>query len=650
MQRSAYLPPSPPAPWARPGAALARMAERLADPADRPALLWRAFWWPFWVWSDAPPPALPRREVQPPAELGLAGQAVVGGIDRVRRRLWLSHALAAVCRGLWLGVVFAALLMLIDVLSGPTFDPRLALAVGGLFLLAGLVLAGLCQPSRALTARVLDRSFGLHERLTTALDDLGLGVPAPGERAPVVYLQMADAANAIAVLRGDRRLRPMIPVREIVLIVLAALILATLAFVRGLGGNLPQLADARVPPFTPAVERPADPEPSQAEIEAASNPPTVQQVLERSDRSSQARRDLQALASALADQAVTRPAAEQIARGDYDAAGDQLRQAASQAGDLSQNARSALSSDLQKASDAMQPKTNGLQEATQDAAAGLQKGGEPARQEMTDLADAVQSAGSQVVPQGELASQMRSAQQAQAQNGGADRDAASGASQPSDPSSPSSASGNLGSGVTANASTDANQSGQQQSDASGANQGEGRQGQPGAGQPGQSNSPGQGQQGGEGAAQSPGDGSRNGAGMTAGQDQGNSALAQQGGGAGTGEAAQSPGGDKNAAGASQPTENGQAAANPNVSNGGQAESAPNALNGSQEQLALPAGSGQQGVQTSADGGSALRGSGSGVTAGSGYAEQGDVGKAGPDSNRVPPQHRDTVERYFGGDQ
>jgi hypothetical protein len=42
----------------------------------------------------------------------------------------------------------------------------------------------------------------------------------------------------------------------------------------------------------------------------------------------------------------------------------------------------------------------------------------------------------------------------------------------------------------------------------------------------------------------------------------------------------------------------------------------------------------------------MRGSGSGVTAGSGVAVQGEVGDAGPDSNRVPPEHRDTVERYF----
>jgi len=303
MQRSAPLPRLQPtgAPWQRARAALDHLGQQLADPVTRPSLLWHAFWALFWLWSDSPKPAQPARAAAVPRDLGLAGQAVVHGIDRLRRRLWVTLAAAAICRGIWLALSFAAVLMLVDVVGGPTFDPRPAAIVGGLLMLAGLVLAALSKPSRPLTARMLDRTFGLQERLSTALDDLGLGVPAPGERAPVVYLQMADAANAIAALRGDSRLRPAIPVREVVLVVFCALVLATFAFLRGLGGGLPDLAVAQVPPFTPAIERPAEPEPSAAELEAAAMAPTVQEVLERADRSAQTRRDLQALAAALAD-------------------------------------------------------------------------------------------------------------------------------------------------------------------------------------------------------------------------------------------------------------------------------------------------------------------------------------------------------------
>ena len=102
MQRPASLVRTPPAsaPWARPLATLADLRERLADPVTRPGLLWRAFWSPFWVWSDSPKPALPVRSAAVPAELGLAGEAVITGIDRSRRRLWMSHAIAAICWGI----------------------------------------------------------------------------------------------------------------------------------------------------------------------------------------------------------------------------------------------------------------------------------------------------------------------------------------------------------------------------------------------------------------------------------------------------------------------------------------------------------------------------------------------------------------------
>jgi hypothetical protein len=566
----------------------------------------------------------------------------MGGIDRLRRRLWVSHAAAAICRGIWLGIVVAAMLMLLDVVGGPTFNPLPAAVAGGVLLLAGIALAIVSRPSRQRTAQMLDRTFGLQERMTTALDDLGLGVPAPGARAPVIYLQMADAANAIAALRGDRRLRPTIPVREIVLIVLSALILSTLAFLRGLGGGLPELAAAHVPPFTPAIERPADPEPSAADVEAATMAPTVEEVMQRSDRSAQARRDLQTLATALADHAITRPAAEQIARGEYDAAIEQLRDASSQAGDLSQDAREGLGSDLDRAANAMQPETTGLHEATRDAASGLRQGDEPARSEMRDLADAVENAGKQVVPQGELAAQMRSAQQAQAEQGeNSDQAAAPMDGDTSDASSGSNSSGDPGSGADADAGA--------AGDARSGNSPGGEEGQSGqSGQSGQAAVPGAAQQPGEGQSGQPSDASQPGAAAGGPDSEGDADSSSQGGGAGTGQSAEEAGERGPSSAANAMVGAGAGPADPNVSSGGGAEADPTALDGANERVALPSSSGQDGVQTAADGGSALRGSGAGVTAGSGSATQGDVGEAGPDSNRVPPQHRETVERYFSG--
>jgi hypothetical protein len=654
MQRSVPLPRVQPAGASceRARAALDHLGQQLADPVTRPALLWRAVWAPFWVWSDAPKPALPERGSAVPRDLGLAGEAVVTGIDRVRRRLWVTLAAAAICRGIWLALAFAAALMVLDVLGGPTFDPRPAAIVGVLLLLAGLVLAALSKPSRPLTARMLDHTFGLQERLSTALDDLGLGVPAPGERAPVVYLQMADAANAIAALRSDSRLRPVIPVREVVLVVFCALVLATLAFLRGLGGGLPELAVAHVPPFTPAIERPAEPEPSAAELDAATMAPSVQQVLERADRSAQTRRDLQSLAAALADHAVTRPAAEEIARGDYDAAGEQIRDAAKQAGELSPAGRNGLADDLQRASETMQPESNGLHEAARDAASGLRQDDESARTEMGDLADAVERAGQQVVPQNELASQMRNARQTQAQQG-ADSGQPGSQNQSGDPSdtgAQSSAGGDPGRGVDANASSgsagDATRS--ERGAQPGENGGDSAEGQSGqSGESGRATTPGDANQPGPGEGGAPGNASQRGSNAANGVESGgDSANAQQGAGAGTGESGNPTGEKGSTSPANLSIGAGEDPADSDVSTGGAAEADPTALEGANPGVVLPSSSGQQGVQTSSDGGSAMRGSGAGVTAGSGFAVQGEVGDAGPDSNRVPAEHRDTVERYF----
>jgi hypothetical protein len=650
MQRTIPLPWTTTFPaWERTRAALAETRQRLADPTTRPALLWHIFWAPFWIWSDAPVPELPRRSTPVPLGLGLAGEAVVSGLDRVRRRLWVSHGAAAICRGLWLAIAFAALLMLLDVLGGPVFDPRPAIAAGVVTLGAGLVLAVLSKPSRVRTARMLDRTFGLHERMGTALDDLGLGVPGDGERAPVVYLQMADAANAIAALRNDRRLRPALPVREVVLVVLCALLLTTLAFLRGLGGGLPELAPASVPVFTPAIERPVDPEPSAAELEAAAMPPTVQEVLERSDRSSRARRDLQALAEALDDHALTRPAAEQIARGDYASASEQLRDASSRAGDLSQDSREGLAGDLDQAAGAMDPETNGLEEATRDAASGLRQGDESARTEMRDLADAVEQTGEDVVPQGDLASQMRSAQQSQSQSGDSGTQPAETSSgDPGSTSSSASASGDPGSGVDAEASTSSQTQSGQSGNAAAPN-GETAGGTEGQGSPGEGsrgNAPGDAEQPGAGENGTPGEGARTRQEAGNAEGAGDSATAMQGAGAGTGEGVESAEERAGPTAADQSAGMGEEAADPNTSAEGAAEADPTALDGASDQVALPSGSGDQGVQTSSDGGSALRGSGAGITAGSGFAVQGEVGQAGPDSNRVPAEHRETVERYF----
>ena len=141
MQRSASLSrfQSTNSPWERPRAALDHLGRRLADPVTRPALLWRAFWAPFWIRSDSPKPALPARMSPVPNQDRAGARSPVpshlGSPHREtsdlpgRRSSPASTACAfafgspwprPVCRGIWLALAFAAVLMLLDVLGGPT--------------------------------------------------------------------------------------------------------------------------------------------------------------------------------------------------------------------------------------------------------------------------------------------------------------------------------------------------------------------------------------------------------------------------------------------------------------------------------------------------------------------------------------------------
>ncbi|MFT4039163.1 MAG: hypothetical protein QM692_13335, partial [Thermomicrobiales bacterium] len=513
-----------------------------------PNALWQAFWRPYWAWSDAPPPELAAPDAPLPAEIGLAGQAVVGGLDRIRRNLWLSHAAVYIARGIWLGLLVAAGLMLLDLLGGPVFNPRLAGGIGIVLVLGGVALASRSKPGRQRTARMLDSSFRLHERLATALDDLGVGVPQPGTRAPLIYLQMADAANAVAMLRADHRLRPALPVREVAMIVICALLLTVLTFARGLGGGLPALETARVPAFTPAIERPEAPEPTAAEVAAAAAPPSVQEVLEASDRSGRARRDLQQLASALSDHPATSQAAADISAGDYAAAGDQLRQAAAQAGNLSPEGRQALAQDLQQAANEMDPGTNGLQEATQSAADSLQQDPAAASDGIRDLADAVEKTGEDVQSQSDLASQMRTARQAQTSQGTMSQTGGDSRGDPNEANAGEQGSNGAQGSAQSSGSLDPGQgadaSGNQPGESSGEQQGGGEQGgesggqsgaaERGAGEGGAGEAPGAAGDGGIGENSGGGEGAAGGETGAGAEGSGDSEVGRPGGGAGTG--------------------------------------------------------------------------------------------------------------------
>ena len=363
---------------------------------------------------------------------GEAGNWVVNGLDRIATRIWIQRMLAIVARGIWLTLLMGCLWLLADLLGGPAFDRRIWLAAGVVLILCSLVFAVLSRPSRAQVARMLDRSFTLQERVSTALGNIGKDVPAEGEHASVVYLQIADAANALTAAQElpAFRLRP--PARELVMAIALALAFAALAFARGAGGSVPPAQTNVVPAFVPAAQRFVQPEAQPTPD--PQNAPSVAEVQQMVQTSMDNQQDLAALADALSDHALTHDAAEQIQQGNYSQAAEELRNVANQADQLSQSERDDLAGDLSQAASQMSEGNQSLSDATQQAADGLKQGGDPAKSGVRDLANSVEQSGQQVQSSETLDQAMQQAQQNEAANPGQGQPAEQAQSQSADQS------------------------------------------------------------------------------------------------------------------------------------------------------------------------------------------------------------------------
>ena len=326
-------------------------AWRPALPSDRRTAVWQAVTAPWCVWSDVPKLPYPSRNPVLP-EGGLAGDWVVDGLDRIATRVWIQRMMALVARGIWLALLVGCLWLVVDLAGGPALDLRIWLAVGIVIMLSSLIVAALSRPSRAQVARMLDRSFGLQERVTTALGNIGEEIPAEGEQVSVVYLQVADAANALTVAQAHPafRLRP--PARELVMAIALGLAFAALAFARGAGAGVPEVQSNVVPEFVSAAERFVQPE-VEPVAPADQNPASVADVQQMVQSSMDNQQDLQTLADALSDHAVTSDAADLLDQGNYSQAAEELRDISNQADQLSDAAREDLANDLSQAASQM---------------------------------------------------------------------------------------------------------------------------------------------------------------------------------------------------------------------------------------------------------------------------------------------------------
>lgn len=656
-------------PRARRRDVVAPLRAAVASARRDPALFaWRAATAPLWVASDIPMPGRPTRQAGSWGAL----EDVAAGPGRyvretletlLRRYRWswlLTAALRGVALGLWLALVWT-LLALATGVATPNRWWIAGLMVTGLVF--GLAFGVLNRPTPLRLGRSLDATFRLHERLTTALDPALADVHVPARQ-----LQYADTANGLADIRSEFTLGSFIPFREVFVALIAGLLLLAAFFANVPGGDLPPAASGAVPPFASAADRLAvqqTPPAAQQQALPQETPAPDTETLEQAETSNQTRMDLDALGDALSDYALTRPAANAIAAGNYGQAADDLRTAAENADSLSPDAREALANDLDQAASQMSPANPALAQAARDTADSLRSDDGTAGDQLNNLADQVDQAGDQVAPNSQIAAgppDSSSSAPPGSAGSSSSQDSASQQSQPQGEGSGNSASaaGDPGSGSAAqpglsNREVDAGNQ-QSQSGSSGGEQ-NGQGGQAAADSPsqerGSSGSQGDasGQAGAQEASGDTGSGGSPGTSDQANQDQANASQGSGAGGEGetqtTGQEQQGgPGGDQTSrdrqeADTAQQGQADQAPPSGGEGTGNAGDTAPSGRNS----LILE-GTSDENLPSGMNTGTSSVGSGSGATAASGSATGAPVGEAGPDSNRVPPEYRDYVENYF----
>ena len=613
----------------------------------------------FWFISDIPAPRLPRREVPIPGG-GRAGDHMVRQIDSIAVRIWGQRMLSVLIRVIWLPMLVGCVWLALEIAEISELRISILPWIGVALILPGIAFALLIRPTRHDIARMLDRSYDLQDRMVTALEHIGHDVPIPGAPASVTYLQVADAANVATALRARRAFKVRPPVREIVLAVGFSLVFSSLFFLRGSHGQIPDPVDNPVPAFVPAAVRlAAEKEPAPQANAATADAPSKADVQAKSARSNQAQQDLKKLANALSDQAVTRSAAEAIQEGDFAKAADLIRQVAENADQLSESTREGLADDLDAAADAMSPGSESLAQSARDAATGLREGGEAARDGMQELGDEVDRTASDIVSQQELASEM---QQAEASSG-SQSESQSGGSSSGDPSegaqeSPGETPDEEEPGTGGDSSGADARPGEAEGDPEGNTPGSsgsndtGGQDSQGSNDEGQSDTPGKGAPEGESASQSgEGDQIGNAPAESSGEDNNELGATGDGGDAGAGAGSGGSGESESGKSGNERTDagsgDGPAASEPSVTDaesssgdGTEPETDP------RSSITLARSQDADGVQTSSNGGAATSGSGGGASLSGGTGSQGEVGDAGPDSNRVPAEYRGIVEDYF----
>jgi hypothetical protein len=306
-------------------------------------------------------------------------------LDRLATDRWARDGMRTLLRSALLGLSLGCIGLGVSMLLGITLEFRW-LAAAALTCLAGGAVLLLRPRLRAeQVARRLDRRFRLHEQLSTALE---LDAQSEGVAAQLNEQARLNLGRIRRHVAAQRRF----PWVEI------GMFLALLCLFLGLAifsGVLPPPPFAAAEPLPP-IARPELPnerfpdEPFQPPgTQAGGSEPGTALAPGPGDQAA-----IAAIADALRDQSVTRPAAEALDQGDAGGAAQRLREVADQAGQVSQEARADLADALRTAADRLEAERPDLAEQLRDSAAGLAAGADSsAATALEQLADTVDQLG-----------------------------------------------------------------------------------------------------------------------------------------------------------------------------------------------------------------------------------------------------------------
>ncbi len=313
-------------------------------------------------------------------------QQLFHNLNQLATDRWARRGIRMLLRAAWLGAAIWCIGLGGHLVWGWPLRTNIlgALALAALGIAIALLLQPRLKPHEA--ARRLDRRFHLDEQLATAVEVAATNPPP----ASVAARLIADSSHTAELLRRRiaRRQRP--PWHDLLTLAMLGLLALGLSIIAGIGAPNISTSALPIPPLAgapdPNQQVPREP---QAPPNGANGEPATTNAANQPTSIGDPQ-IIQALADALRDQGITRPAAAALDRGDLAGAARELRALADQASQLPQDTLSDLADRLRDAADQIGARNQSLADQLEQSADELDQGGQSAAQALDDLARAIE--------------------------------------------------------------------------------------------------------------------------------------------------------------------------------------------------------------------------------------------------------------------